>query len=339
MPYKPGDRCLPSSTRYSGQSVQMKLGRTYRTGPVSPWRADSSLLWFCCAVQTAAPGLVIPHTKQLGHLGFRGVVAHVQTSGLKAATHVVCMLPAPATPAPSVREFGTVPHPSRFRTTPSMRTGDDMEHFIPVSSRSPQLGAMVTARSATMPTPAAYTSSSALAVLWKTYHAEPVRLLRTLEGRGLSCERYRRAEEFMLRIAPGAPSDWPDGLYQAGIVAQLALSSYLLDVGFPDDWCARHISLEVARSLAYANATGLGYECEETARLLQVLTPYWKWNRRALADNSRPTDDGFTPDQVSILLRALLDHVRRVTGRRVPRGRMRPHTPLQTCHFCARLTS
>lgn len=207
-----------------------------------------------------------------------------------------------------------------------------MDHLIPVSSRSPQLGAMATARSAALPMPAARTSSSALAALWKTYSAEPVRLLRTLEGRSLSRERYRRAEEFMLRVAPGAPIDWPDCLYQAGIVAQLALSSHLLDVGFPDDWCARHIGLEVARSLAYANATGLGYECEEAGRLAQVLTPYWKWNRRALADNPRPNDDGFTPVQVSILLRALLDHVRRVTGHRIPRRRMRPHTPLPPCH-------
>ena len=64
------------------------------------------LLYRWRAVQRAAPGLVIPHTKQLGHFGFRGVVAHVQASGLKAAAHVVCMLPAPAAPAPSVREFG-----------------------------------------------------------------------------------------------------------------------------------------------------------------------------------------------------------------------------------------
>jgi len=37
----------------------------------------------------------------------------------------------------------------------------------------------------------------------------------------------------MLPLAPGAPGDWPDFLYSTGIVAQLALSSHLLDVGFP----------------------------------------------------------------------------------------------------------
>lgn len=203
-----------------------------------------------------------------------------------------------------------------------------MDHLIPVTARSSQLGAMATTRSA-LPTPAGHASNSALAALWKTYRAEPVRLLRTLEGRSLSRERYRRAEEFMLRVASGAPSDWPDLLYQAGIVAQLALSSHLLDVGFPDGWCTRHIGLQVARSLAYANASGLGYECDETARLAQVLTPYWKWNRRALADNPRPNDGGFTPEQLQALLRALLDHVRHVTGHSLPKRRMRPHASLQ----------
>ena len=48
-----------------------------------PWRHDSPLLSCCRAAQKAAPGLVIPLNKQLRHLGFRGVVVHVQTFGLK----------------------------------------------------------------------------------------------------------------------------------------------------------------------------------------------------------------------------------------------------------------
>lgn len=203
-----------------------------------------------------------------------------------------------------------------------------MDNLIPVAALSPQPGAMPTARTAVLPTLAARTSSSEVAALCKTHHVEPVRLLRTLEGRSLSRERYRRAEEFMLRVAPGAPTDWPDFLYQTGIVAQLALSSHLLDVGFPDGWCARHIGLHVARSLAFANASGLGYECDETDRLAQVLTPYWKWNRRALVDNPRPNDGGFTSDQLQSLLRALLDHVRHVTGHPLPKRRIRPHASL-----------
>lgn len=154
-------------------------------------------------------------------------------------------------------------------------------------------------------------AAQTLAALWKIHHAEPVQLVRTREGRNLSRERFRRAEEFMPSFASG---DWFDFLYHSGIVAQLALSSHLLDVGFPDAWCARHVGLYVARSLAYANATGFGHDCDRTARLAQVLTPYWKWNRHHLIDGTRPSDDGFTATEVQTLLHALIDHVGEVTG-------------------------
>lgn len=131
----------------------------------------------------------------------------------------------------------------------------------------------------------------------------------------------------MLPSEPEYPGDWPDYLYGAGIVAQLALSSHLLDVGFPDDWCARYVGLFVARSLAYANATGLGLDCSETARLAEVLSPYSKWNWCSLAEGERPHDDGFTPDQTRALLERLLDHVGQVTGHRSSRIRIRHGGP------------
>jgi len=169
--------------------------------------------------------------------------------------------------------------------------------------------------------PAASSRNAELATLWKIYDAQPVQLQRTRDGRKLSRERYRRAEEFMMSLAPGAPGDWPDFLYFTGIVAQLALSSHLLDIGFPDAWCARHVGLHIDRSLAYANASGFGYECAETARLIQVLAPYWKWNPRHLIDRPHPSDGGFTPDGVRALLCALMDHVRQITGHGRPRRR------------------
>lgn len=166
------------------------------------------------------------------------------------------------------------------------------------------------------------THNAELAVLWKAYDAEPFQLLRTHEGRELSRARYRRAEGFMLSLALGAPGDWPDFLYFSGIVAQLSLSSHLLDVGFPDAWCARHVGLHIDRSLAYANASGFGHDCADTARLAEVLSPYWKWNRRHLIDGARPNDGGFTSDEVRALLRALMDHVCHVTGHGRSRRRM-----------------
>ena len=181
-------------------------------------------------------------------------------------------------------------------------------------SASPQYGLPIR--------PAASSRNATLAALWRSYDAQPVQLQRTREGRNLSRERYRRAEEFMYSLDPDVPDEWSDFLYFAGIVFQLALSSHLLDVGFPDAWCARHIGLHVDRSLAYANASGLGYECAETARLAKVLAPYWKWNHRNLVDRLRPVDGGFTPNEVRALLGALIDHVSQVTGHSRSRRRM-----------------
>ncbi|HEX8055645.1 MAG TPA: hypothetical protein VF481_03205 [Novosphingobium sp.] len=127
----------------------------------------------------------------------------------------------------------------------------------------------------------------------------------------------------MLPLEPEYPGDWPEYLYGSGIVAQLALSSHLLDVGFPDDWCARYIGLFVARSLAYANATGLGLDCSETARLAEVISPYSKWNSCSLAEGKRPNDGGFTPEQIRELLEVLLHHVGQVTGHGASRVRVR----------------
>jgi len=205
-----------------------------------------------------------------------------------------------------------------------------MDNLIPALPRHAPFGAIATAPAATFAAPKISPHNSAVAALWKVYKAEPVQLQRTREGRDLSRERYRRAEEFMASLAGEAPGDWPDFLYSAGIVVQLALSSHLLDVGFPDAWCARHVGLHVDRSLAYANVTAFGCECAETARLAQVLSPYWKWNRRHLIGGVHPADGGFTADQVRALLRALVDRVCHVTGHGPSRRRMRQHAALPT---------
>jgi hypothetical protein len=55
------------------------------------------------------------------------------------------------------------------------------------------------------------------------------------------------------------------------------MSSHLLDVGFTDQWCARHIGLDVTRSLACANATGFGFESSDFDQLAAILSPYGKW--------------------------------------------------------------
>src|SRR3546814_515817 len=99
-------------------------------------------------------------------------------------------------------------------------------------------------------------------------------------------------------------------------------SSDLLDVGFPDEWNARYVGLRVAKSLAYANATGFGHDCSDMARLAAVLTPYCRWNQVRLFGEPEPDDGGLTAPEVRELLRALLDRVHDVTGHSRP-GRSR----------------
>ncbi len=159
----------------------------------------------------------------------------------------------------------------------------------------------------------------ALAALHSEHADEPALLCRSREGRSLSRFRYHRAESFFHTLEAGILTSNDEVLYYAGIVAQLALSAHLLDIGFEDEWCARHIGLRVGKSLAYANATALGHECSDMARLAAVLTPYWKW-RQPRRDEPTPADDGFTADQVRPLLRALLNRVHEVTGHPRPSG-------------------
>lgn len=187
-------------------------------------------------------------------------------------------------------------------------------------SRRALLGALTAAPiAASMPVSSHW--SEALVSLHHDYGDDPVTLARTRDRHDLSLHRYHVAEEFF----PDAPRlsilGWRDYLYSAGVAAQLGLSSHLLDVGFDDQWCARHIGYKVAKSLAYANATGLGHDDPEMARLALVLTPYWQWNALSRHQGLNPDDGGFTAAQVGTLLRALLDHIRDVTGHARPDSR------------------
>lgn len=159
-----------------------------------------------------------------------------------------------------------------------------------------------------------------LAALHRRFDDEPVPLARSKEGRQLSRVRYHRAESFFHTLERGQLKRMSDALYYAGIVAQLGLSAHLLDVGFPDDWCARHIGLRVAKALTYANATGFRYECADMARLAGILTPYWLWRQPRLEDDPIADDGGFTIDHIQPLLRALLERVHSVTGHPRPNG-------------------
>lgn len=169
----------------------------------------------------------------------------------------------------------------------------------------------------------------ALAALHEQYGDRTVGLARTKDGRSLSRVRYHRAEEFFPYNGPKSAAGWRSFLYFSGITAQLGLSAHLLDVGFPDDWIARNIGLRVAKSLAYATATGFGHDCPDMARLATVLTPYNHWNSPRLFGEPAPDDGGFAQHQVRLLLRALLDRVHDVTGHPHPNGWRRQQRELR----------
>ena len=152
-------------------------------------------------------------------------------------------------------------------------------------------------------------------------HLVPV-LERSRARRALSKTRYRNAESFFLAIEERLFSDNSDLLYQTGIVAQLALTSHLLDVGVDDKWCARHVGLHIGKALAYANATGLNCQSAALERLAPVLSPYNVW-RNPDNDGSRPPVPKSLPD-IPAMLRELLDDVRGVTGHPRP-GRRKTH--------------
>lgn len=163
--------------------------------------------------------------------------------------------------------------------------------------------------------------TKALAALHQRYEDEPAMLVRTKAGRALSRDRYDSAEIAFAPIEAGFfARDVRVTLHQAGAVAKLALCAHLLDIGFPDDWNALHIRQDIAKALAYANATGLGHDCPDMARLAVILSPYWKWGYPHLIGDPPMNDGGFTPDRVRPLVRALLDRVADVTGHQRPQG-------------------
>lgn len=157
----------------------------------------------------------------------------------------------------------------------------------------------------------------ALAGVLKSDGHGDIVLQRSREGRALSRARYHRALFFM----PYPGMDHDPFFYHAGIAAQLGLSAHLLDVGFADAWCARHVGLRVASALAYARATGLDVQSGALERLAVVLSPYSQWNTPQ--DNRRRVDDGgFSQVEVRSVLTDLLEAVREATGHGRPRGWM-----------------
>lgn len=146
----------------------------------------------------------------------------------------------------------------------------------------------------------------------------PIRLARSKQARQLSGSRYRNAEAFYAAIGQPDGLGGHDLLYQSGIVAQLALNSHLLDVGFDEQWCARKVGLDVQLALSLANSTGFDHQCQRFGELAAILSPYRKWrNPNYWGERTRLPD--VMPD-VASLLRSLLNRTREITGHSLPRS-------------------
>jgi hypothetical protein len=162
----------------------------------------------------------------------------------------------------------------------------------------------------------------ALPPLHRQYADEPVTPSRSKENRSMSRFRYQQAERYLLTMEAwvvARPHRPAEALHQAGFIAQQALCAHLLDIGFTDAWNARYIKQDIAKALAYANATGLALDCPDIARLAVVLTPYWKWGYHYDRWEKQPDRGGFTADRISSLMRVLLECVHDVTGHPRPK--------------------
>lgn len=166
--------------------------------------------------------------------------------------------------------------------------------------------------------------AKSLTPLHSGYEDEQTKLRRTKAGRSTSRFRYQSAEKWMASLEIGLlaePRFARETLHQVGFVAQQALCAYLLDVGFADAWNAQHIKQDIAKALAYANASGFAHDCIEMARLATVLSPYWKWGYHYDQwDKDKPDTGGFVPATIIPLMRTLLDRVHDLTGHPRPKG-------------------
>ena len=140
-----------------------------------------------------------------------------------------------------------------------------------------------------------------------------------LQGRG--ADRFERAEEFYRGLSAGLYRDPRDRLYQAGIVAQLGIGAYLLELGASDDWCRQRIGLFIDKGLAIANQAGLNHRQPDMAQLARLLSPYGQWRAPYAAD--LPAIGAIDSLRVSATLADLLEAVRHQLSGRHIEGRTR----------------
>lgn len=129
--------------------------------------------------------------------------------------------------------------------------------------------------------------------------------------RALSVALYGNARCFFASLGEG-PMPTLAGINDAAYAVEFALKSYLLHVGFADDWNRINIGHDLERALAYANDAGLGHAPPELQRLIAPLGRYHAGGRRlALAQQ---VETAMSQREMGDTVRRLLDHVGEATG-------------------------
>lgn len=129
--------------------------------------------------------------------------------------------------------------------------------------------------------------------------------------RALSVALYRNARSFFASLGEG-PMPTLAGINDAAYAVEFALKSYLLHVGFADDWNRINIGLDLEKALSYANDAGLGHAPSDLRRLVGPLGRYHGGGRRlALA---KQVEAAVSQREMGATVRHLLDHVGEVTG-------------------------
>ena len=129
--------------------------------------------------------------------------------------------------------------------------------------------------------------------------------------RTLSVALYRNARSFFASLGEG-PMPTLAGINDAAYAVEFALKSYLLHVGFADDWNRINIGHDLEKALSKADDAGLGHAPPDLQRLVVPLGRYHGGGRRlALA---RQVEAAVSQREMSATIRRLLDHVGEATG-------------------------
>ena len=101
-------------------------------------------------------------------------------------------------------------------------------------------------------------------------------------------------------------------LQHVGIAIELSLKSFLQDHGWSDERCRLELRHDLAKALAAAKKLGLRPSHPDLARVVAVLSPFYR--RHATAELAAQTPEPLDPERTLQATERLLDDVRAATS-------------------------